>query len=156
MKNDFIVYGRPVQIFQRIVNEYAKYTGNTLASGDIERLLMKYDIKARIEDISDDTLKNMIEREICRETYFPKLPIKLYNNTRTVYIDRHVAEECAICKGLDPYLTEGYIRIYGGKTQDEIDKMSDEELGQLLEDIIRDDLLLTAEVAIAFENGKII
>ena len=139
-KNNFVVYGRPVQIFQRIVDEYA------------ENLLASYDIREYIDHISDTTLKRIIKRELCRETYFRKVPINLYGNTRTVWINRHVAEEYAIYKSLNPYVLEGYLRMC--KRKNEIPTMSDEELSEVLEDILRDDLLTAADIAQLYDKDK--
>ena len=128
---------RTLDIFDRIVKDYEKASGNKLNAEKIEDILRVNFVSDYIKYMSDKDLECIIEKDLCHKAYIPNVPITIFKN-RHITVPIIYMEPYAQFQGFTANALEVMIQL--SDYYDNIDNMSDEELGKAVTEVIGEEL----------------
>ena len=137
MNNKFKVFGREIMLNDSAVKGYQKKTGELLTNKTIENLLKEYIKSNEIQYLSVDTIENLTNKAIYMEMYVPNIFIPIFNDTRTLTIDRTIAMYFAKYEDLNVTMLENYLKwTVPDEDEGKVRFMSNKELSKKIEKIM--------------------
>ena len=133
------VRNRKLGLDEEIVEDYEKVTGNKVTDELAEFLLSQSLLTADTSNMSDDAIVTIIDRELCLDTYVPKIQIPVFNDTKILSIDRRLAVYFAEYENLHAKRLENYLELTEPReTEHTVKFMSNRELSKrITETMIR-------------------
>ena len=151
----FMVNGKKLHIDSDIAEEYEKKTGRTLNNREMEDIFMSCNMFDAIPLLPEGMLEDIAEREMCYSVWVPTIQIKIYNNTKTVTLQRRTAIIFARYRGLSEKALECYMLWHFKGTEEELKSKSDEELSKWAQHVVFEELKALSTVRKMMENSKL-
>ena len=144
IKNVYTVFGRTIDLPGGLVKDYNAAVKTPLSDQKIELILKSLRLDACAKYADDKSLKYIIARELCIDAYTPNMYIEIFNGTRILRLPRYLTTDFAILRGLRSDILESFLLL--DRPKEELDKLSDDELNNLMMSIIKEEIELATEM----------